>query len=101
MSNQDENKNLEQIDVITLTDDEGNSADFEFLGEVNYEGNDYILLLPDYEDENSEEVVILQVFEDEEDGESYGGVDDEAVVDAVFDIFKEENSDHFDFQEDE
>lgn len=101
MSQQDNNNELSQIDVVTLTDEDGNSADFEFLGEVNYEGNDYIVLLPDYEDEDSEEVVILQVYSNGEDGENYGAVDDDAVVDAVFELFKQENEELFDFPEDE
>ena len=45
--------------IITLNDEDGNEVDFEFLDLIEYEGNDYVVLLPVEED--SDEVVILQV----------------------------------------
>lgn len=100
MANQND-KALDQQDIITLTDNEGNSAEFEFLADIEYDGNHYIVILPDFDNEESEEVVILQVMGDEEEGEWYDGVDDEDVVDAVFELFKQENADAFDFSDDE
>ena len=68
---------------------------------MEYEGNEYVVLLPTEEDDG--EVVILQVMEDEnagdEDEVTYVGVDDEAVLQAVFDLFKEQAGDEFDFDE--
>ena len=59
------------------------------------------MLLPTEEDDG--EVVILQVMEDEnaedEDEVTYVGVDDGDVLQAVFDLFKEQAGDEFDFDE--
>ena len=48
-------------------------------------------------------MVILQVVEDEnasdEDEVTYVGVDDDDVLQAVFDLFKEQAGDEFDFEE--
>ncbi len=71
--------------IITLNDEDGNEVDFEFLDLIEYEGNDYVVLLPVEED--SDEVVILQVEEVGEDEESYISIDDEEVMTAVFEIF--------------
>ena len=103
------NKNTpaeEEIEIITLTDENGEDMDFEFLDQIDYEGKRYAVLLPPIEDvegeeENEdEEVLILQVEDDEnEDTESYVFVDDDNILSAVFDIFKEKFKDEFDFTE--
>ena len=81
--------------IITLNDEDGNEVDFEFLDLIEYEGNDYVVLLPVEED--SDEVVILQVEEVGEEEESYISIDDEEVMTAVFEIFKEKYKDDFNF----
>lgn len=103
------NKNTtaeEEIEIITLTDENGEDMDFEFLDQIDYEGKRYAVLFPPIEDvegeeENEdEEVLILQVEDDEnEDTESYVFVDDDNILSAVFDIFKEKFKDEFDFTE--
>ena len=103
------NKNTpaeEEIEIITLTDENGEDMDFEFLDQIDYEGKRYAVLLPPIEDvegeedNEDEEVLILQVEDDEnEDTESYVFVDDDNILSAVFDIFKEKFKDEFDFTE--
>ena len=95
----------EEIEIITLTDENGEDMDFEFLDLVEYEGKRYAVLLPpvedvEGEDENEdEEVLILQVEDDgNEENESYVFVDDDDILTAVFDIFKEKFKDEFDSQ---
>lgn len=92
----------EEIEIITLTDENGEDMDFEFLDLVEYEGKRYAVLLPpvedvEGEDENEdEEVLILQVEDDRnEENESYVFVDDDDILTAVFDIFKEKFKDEF------
>ncbi len=87
----------EMDNIITLNDEDGNEADFEFIDLIEYEGNSYVVLLPVEED--SSEVVILQLEEVSEDEESYISVDDEEVLTAVFEIFKEKYKDEFNFTE--
>lgn len=79
----------EELDIITLTDEEGNSAEFEYLDLVTYEGADYVVLLP-LPDDDSGEVVILKVepIEGNDEMEDYVSIEDEAVLDAVFEIFR-------------
>ena len=40
----------EEIEIITLTDENGEDMDFEFLDLVEYEGKRYAVLLPPVED---------------------------------------------------
>ena len=96
----------EEIEIITLTDENGEDMDFEFLDQIDYEGKRYAVLLPPIEDvegeeENEEEEdLILQVEEGgNAEAESYVFVDDADILSSVFDIFKEKFKDEFDFAE--
>ena len=92
---------MENENIIVLTDEDGMDVEFEFCAAIEYEGNEYVVLLPTEDDDG--EVVILQVIEDEnaaeDDEATYVGVDDDNVLQAVFDLFKEQAGDEFDFEE--
>ena len=81
----------EEIEIITLTDENGEDMDFEFLDLVEYEGKRYAVLLPPVEDVEGDD--------GNEENESYVFVDDDDILTAVFDIFKEKFKDEFDFAE--
>ena len=90
----------EELDnVIVLNDEDGNEVNFEFLDLVELDGEEYVILLPtDSEEEEPGEVVILQVEDtDSDEEESYVSVEDEEVLNKVFEMFKEKFKDEFDF----
>ena len=101
----DENNNVPEMDeeldnIIVLNDEDGNEVQFEFLDLVEYDQEEYVILLPVTEEgeEDLGEVVILKVEDTEsEDEDSYVSVDDEEVLNAVFEIFKEKFKDEFNF----
>lgn len=88
----------EELDnIIVLNDEEGNEVQFEFLDLIEFDGEEYIILLP-VDEEETGEVVILQVEDTEsEEEESYISVEDEEILNNVFEIFKEKFKDEFDF----
>lgn len=84
-------------DYITLTDEEGNDVSFEILGEIEYQNRYFAVLLPF--DENDDGVVILEELPCEDpDYIDFVGIDDEKLLDKVFDKFKENYSDKYDFE---
>ena len=86
--------------IIILSDENGEDVEFEFLDLIEYDSEEYIVLLPVAEDgeEDDGQVVILKVESTEnEDEESYVSVDDEEVLNEVFQIFKEKFKDEFNF----
>jgi len=91
----------EYTNVITLTDADGSDVDFEVLDMVPYEGSEYAVLLPVDDDSEAVEAVILELLAAEEDGEEdmLQGVEDQAILDAVFALFMERNSDLFQFEQ--
>ena len=94
--NEQEGEELDNI--IVLNDEDGNEIEFEFLDLIEYEGEEYVVLLPNDEEDDAGEVVILKLEDtDSEDEESYVSVDDDEVLQNVFDIFKEKFKDEFNF----
>ncbi|HJJ05086.1 MAG TPA: DUF1292 domain-containing protein [Clostridiaceae bacterium] len=92
----------EEIDnIIVLNDEDGNEVEFEFLDLIEFDGEQYVVLLPtdeSEEDEEAGEVVILKLEDSEsEEEESYVSVDDEDILNKVFEIFKEKFKDDFNF----
>ena len=99
----EERDDFEEIDnIIVLNDEDGNEVQFEFLDLIEYDSEEYVVLLPVESDEDEGEVVILKVEETEkEDEESYVSVDDEEILAAVFEIFKDKFKDEFNFTDGE
>ena len=80
-----EGEELENI--LILTDENGDDAEFEYLDSIDYEGKEYIVLIPN--DDDSSEIVILEVQPVDEELENYIAVENEAILDAVYAIFKD------------
>ena len=81
----------EEESILTLTDENGEDMEFEYLDCFEYQGTEYLVLMP--ADEESNEIVILQIQPVDEENENYLAVEDEAVLDAVYNIFKERYKD--------
>ena len=94
------NEESEEMDnVIILNDENGDEVPFEFLDMIELDGEEYVVLLPvEVEEEDAEEVVILKLEDTEdEEQESYVSVDDEEILNKVFEMFKEKFKDEFNF----
>ena len=93
-----DNKELlqeEEDSIITMTDENGQDVDFEYLDCIEYEGKEYLVLIP-AEDE-SNEIVILEVEPVDDELENYLAVESEEVLNAVYAIFKDRYKDVLDF----
>ena len=85
----------EDESILTLTDENGEDMNFEYLDCIEYQSAEYLVLMP--VDEESNEIVILQIQPVDEENENYLAVEDEAVLDAVYAIFKERYKDVLNF----
>ncbi len=96
-----ENENLlpeeEEVSILTLTDENGNDVEFEYLDCIEYQGKEYLVMMPLEED--ASEVVILEVEPVDEEMENYLSVGDEDVLNAVYAIFKEKFQDILTFED--
>ena len=87
----------EEESTLVLTDENGIDQEFEYLDCIEYEGKEYLVLIPAEEEAN--EIVILEIQPVDEENENYLAVEDEAVLNAVYGIFKERFADVLTFED--
>ena len=87
----------EESSILTLTDENGEDTDFEYLDCIEYEGTEYLVLIP--AEEGNDEIVILEVQPVDEENENYIAVESEDTLDAVYEIFKARYSDILTFED--
>ncbi len=91
-----ENKEIlaeDEMNVLTLTDENGEETEFEYLDVIEYQGKEYLFLMPLEEEAENDGIVILEIEPVDEDNENYLSVEDEAVLNAVYALFKERYKD--------
>lgn len=96
----EENKDLlqeEESSIITFVDENGEEVTFEYMDCIEYEGKEYLALLP--VEEESSEVVILEIEPVDEENENYLSVEDEEILQAVYAIFKDHYKDILTFED--
>ena len=87
----------EEVSILSLTDENGNEQNFEYLDVIEYEGKEYLFLLP-ADDENAE-VVILEIEPVDEENENYLAIDDMELLEKLYELFKEKFADYFTFED--
>ncbi len=87
----------EETSTLMLTDETGVDTEFEYLDCIDYEGKEYLILLPLDDEENG--IVILEVEPVDEETENYLSVTDTDILDAVYGIFKEKYKDIIEFED--
>ena len=78
---------------ITLTDEDGNDIELEYVDALEHEGQTYMAFFPAVEDEADEEsedygLVILKSVT--ENGELLSTLDDEAELEKIYELFMEQ-----------
>lgn len=86
-----ENNNMEMDNIIELVDENDNPIRFEHIMTLQFEGEDYVLLAPvdPTEDMEEDEVLVLRIDNDENGDEIYVSVEDDAIVQKVFEKYLE------------
>lgn len=82
---------------ITLTDEDGNDIELEYLDTVEYRGAVYMSFFPAIPEEEAETaednedygLIILKVVSDNDEEEELVTIEDEAELNAVYDLFME------------
>ena len=81
---------------VTLTDDEGNDVELEYVDALEYNGTTYMAFFPVVEEgseegENEEEYGLVILKSQMENGEEFlVTIDDEEEIDKVYDLFMEQ-----------
>lgn len=86
---------MEKNVIFTLEDDLGNEVEFELLDVINYKNEEYAVLVENVPDVKDFTILKIDSIDDKE--EVYVGIDDEALVQKIFDIFKKNHPDDFNY----
>jgi len=87
----------EDASIIVLEDDLGNEVEFEYLDVIEYEGIEYLYLIP-ADEEDGDDVVILKITSVDDETEMFEGIEDEELLETLFEIFKDKWKDEFNFE---
>ena len=87
----------EEESQITLTGEDGEEITFDYLDCLTYQDTEYLVLMPT--DAEETQIVILEIQPVDEENETYLPVEDEAVLDAVYGLFKEKYKDILTFED--
>ncbi len=76
-------------DIVTLLSDDGKEVNFIDIARIEYQGNTYEIMQPEELPENlaEDEALLFLVTEDESGADRYDIVEDEDILDAVFDEY--------------
>ena len=95
-----ENEELEEFDendIITLTDEDGNQIQALYLDTIEFEEQVYAALMTMQSDESGE-ILIFRIEDSEyEDMDDYVTVEDERILQAVYQVIKEKFGDELSF----
>ncbi len=86
---------MENEELFTLTDEDGNESQFALMGELELDGNIYLALVP-ADNEDADEYVVLKVTTDENGEEILVTIDDDDEFDKVADAFEDQFMGDFD-----
>ncbi|MDO4622705.1 MAG: DUF1292 domain-containing protein [Eubacteriales bacterium] len=97
----EENKNLneemEEVDVIALTTEEGIDEEYEILDTIEVEGKEYYVTLPVEENPEEIELVIFGSDAGAEEGEEDFFIPEDEICEKVYEKFMAAHGDEFDF----
>ncbi len=92
-----DNYNNESQYIIVLNDEDGNEVEMEYIDLIEYEGKEYVVLLPTEEDADEVVILLIESYDEETDTEVYAQVEDDETLNAVYQIFKEKYKDILNF----
>ena len=92
----------EQNTLVTLIDEQGKEVEFDLVATFDYEKKRYAALIPldDVDNVNEDEIVILEIVKTA-DGEVYRPIENDILLDEVFNEFLEILDDMADGEDEE
>ena len=86
--NRPDDVEAEEVSIITLTDEDGNTSEYEYLETIEYKDKEYCVLYPNTGREHEDFISCEVVSEPGSNEATYKGVESEKVMNKVFEIFK-------------
>lgn len=90
--------NNNDFEVITLTDENGDLLDFEFVGAVELDGKEYYALIP-LQDNPEREYIVLRAEDAGNDEVNLIDIEDDEEFDRVADLVEDEFFSEIDYDD--
>ena len=93
---------MEEINVVTFTDENNETFEFEIADSFEIDGNKYVALIPPEEavgEGEDAEVLIMRIESEGEDEDIFVSIEEDEELDKAFAMFKDRCADVFDFAE--
>ena len=93
------------VDLITLTDEDGVEHTFELADTLEHNGNNYVALIAAIEDganeylEDDGDLVVMKIVSEENGEEVLELIEDDEEFDEISDIFMDRLSDMYEFED--
>ena len=82
--------------LIALTDENGNEVVFEILGVLDYDNDEFAVLIENKAD--ADEVVIFKIQSLDDENEEFVSINDEELLNKVFELFKAQYDGYMKFE---
>ncbi|NLT96202.1 MAG: DUF1292 domain-containing protein [Clostridia bacterium] len=79
----------EEVEIVTLVDEDGQEHDFAFVDSIEVDGEQYAILSPIDEEEESDEAIILKIGKDENGEDILFDIEDDEEWEKVADAWQE------------
>jgi len=79
----------EELGIVTLVDEDGKEHEFALVDSIEVEGEQYAILSPMEEDEESDEAIILKIGKDENGEDILYDIEDDEEWEKVADAWQE------------
>jgi len=77
------------VEIVTLVDEDGQEHDFAFVDSIEVDGEQYAILSPIDEEEESDEAIILKIGKDENGEDILFDIEDDEEWEKVADAWQE------------
>ncbi len=96
INNSAQNEFNDEGALIALTDENGNEVVFEILGVVEYDNQEFAVLIENSAD--ADEVVIFKIQSLDDENEEFVSIEDEELLNKVFELFKAQYDGYMKFE---
>ncbi|MDD7793325.1 DUF1292 domain-containing protein [Clostridium sp. 'White wine YQ'] len=76
------------VDKITLLDEEGVETEFDVLTKLDIEDNEYVIVVPSDSEDSEDEAIALKIIKDEDGNDVLATIEDEEEFQMVAEAYE-------------
>ena len=85
--------------ILTLTDDDGIATDYTLMDIIDYDGHTYVYFVKSEQLNDDEQELFITEYEETYQDIIFNSIDNEVLLNELYDVYVEEHSDDEDFED--